>query len=198
MGWHNSRQNTEVSGWLFQPFSLSFPHKMPEFLLLCITLWLWLPSQILLSSLSVTEALFQPMSMICDHVNDLRPPSLINIIHDLRSLFSGLFILTIHTILTRNHFLFKYDSSDFCDWTVQCLLETIIVQNYGQNYSVFELLGPLEPPKSALRGPILLAHKNSGHKQPRITRVRFLSQKKLSSTFWKCPFLTKIQVLKPF
>ena len=61
--------------------------------------------------------------MICDHVNDLRPSSLINIIHDLRSLFSGLFILTIHTILTRNHFLLKYDSSDFCDWTVQCLLK---------------------------------------------------------------------------
>ena len=47
----------------------------------------------------------------------------------------------------------------------------------------FELLGPLEPPKSALRGPILLAHKNSGHKQPRITRVRFLGQKKLSRAF---------------
>ena len=49
--------------------------------------------------------------------------------------------------------------------------------------SVFELLGPLVPPKSALGGPILLAHENSGHKQPRITRVRFLGQKKLSRAF---------------
>ena len=39
---------------------------------------------------------------------------------------------------------------------------------------VLELLGALEPPKSALRGPILLAHGNSGHKLPKIRRERFL------------------------
>ena len=33
---------------------------------------------------------------------------------------------------------------------------------------VFELLGALEPPKSAIGGPILLAHGNSGHKLPKI------------------------------
>ena len=40
--------------------------------------------------------------------------------------------------------------------------------------SVFQLLGPLEPPKIALRGPILLAHGNSGHKLPKIRRGWFL------------------------
>ena len=33
---------------------------------------------------------------------------------------------------------------------------------------VLELLGAPEPPKSALRGPILLAQGNSGHKLPKI------------------------------
>ena len=38
---------------------------------------------------------------------------------------------------------------------------------------VFELFGALEPPKSAVGGPILLAHGNSGHNLPRIPRGRF-------------------------
>ena len=42
-----------------------------------------------------------------------------------------------------------------------------------QNHD-FELFGTLEPPKSALGGLILLAHGNSGHNLPRITRGRFL------------------------
>ena len=40
---HNSRQNKEVSGWLFQPFRLSY--KMLEFVLLSVTLLtiVWFP-----------------------------------------------------------------------------------------------------------------------------------------------------------
>ena len=44
---------------------------------------------------------------------------------------------------------------------------------WAQN-GVFELFGALELPKSALGGPILLAHSNSGHNLPRIARGRFL------------------------
>ena len=58
---------------------------------------------------------------------------------------------------------------------------------------VLELLGALEPPKSALRGPILLAHGNSGHKLPKIRRGRFLGSKKCfpehfeNARFWQNP-----------
>ena len=34
-----SFRGMQRSVWLFQPFSLSLPHKMPEFVLLCKTLW---------------------------------------------------------------------------------------------------------------------------------------------------------------
>ena len=70
--------------------------------------------------------------------------------------------------------------------------------------SVFELLGPLVPPKSALGGPILLAHENSGHKQPRITRVRFLGQKSSlehfeNAQFWpKSRFWSRFSLLDPY
>ena len=41
---------------------------------------------------------------------------------------------------------------------------------WAQN-GVFELFGALEPPNSALRGPILLVHGNSGQKMSKIIRV---------------------------
>ena len=54
-----------------------------------------------------------------------------------------------------------------------CSVHVIFGHIWTQN-GVLELLGALEPPKSALRGPILLAHGNSGHKLPKIRRGRFL------------------------